>query len=282
MEKKLTDEQESQVINLYRCGKSCYQLGVQFGSCDGTIRNILIRRGIPRRSLKDAFAICHRKDFFNEKYFDLIETEEQAYWLGFFVAEGNIHKYTGSISLGAKDKYHLLKFKEAINSNYDLDYRESKNAYRIRFNSSHTVKSLRSLGVIPKKSHFIKTPPISPSLLRHFFRGFFFFYVLITKKERVKKDGSVSSYYEIGFASCCYDFLSELREWVRVNTRSNHGSLFKRKNCCQLSFSGNRLVLQVCELLYKNANFYLERKKLRFDSLKEVNCGKESLVPMYR
>lgn len=32
-----------------------------------------------------------RKHFFNESYFEVIDTEDKAYWLGFLYADGNIY-----------------------------------------------------------------------------------------------------------------------------------------------------------------------------------------------
>ena len=58
----------------------------------------------------------YHKPKFNENIFDIIDTEEKAYWLGFIFADGYIEtpkpnmKYTFEICLSCKDKHHLEKF----------------------------------------------------------------------------------------------------------------------------------------------------------------------------
>lgn len=49
---------------------------------------------------------------FNENIFDVIDSEEKAYWLGFLFADGYISssKNTIELSLALKDKEHLEKF----------------------------------------------------------------------------------------------------------------------------------------------------------------------------
>ena len=57
-----------------------------------------------------------RKYNFDENFFDKIDTEEKAYWLGFIYADGAIFKRTLSIRLSTKDIHHLEKFKKILNT----------------------------------------------------------------------------------------------------------------------------------------------------------------------
>ena len=54
---------------------------------------------------------------FNIHYFDSIDTEEKAYWLGFLFADGAItqynHSYDIELSLKIDDKEHVEKFAKA-------------------------------------------------------------------------------------------------------------------------------------------------------------------------
>jgi hypothetical protein len=49
---------------------------------------------------------------YNRHIFDVIDTPEKAYWLGFIIADGylNDNKNMLRIKLGNKDKCHLEKF----------------------------------------------------------------------------------------------------------------------------------------------------------------------------
>lgn len=57
-------------------------------------------------------------------YFDTIDNENKAYWLGFIYADGwvssNGRSYEVGIELGAKDIIHLEKFKKCINSRSNI------------------------------------------------------------------------------------------------------------------------------------------------------------------
>src|SRR6202453_2288837 len=58
-----------------------------------------------------------RKDFFDESYFDVIETPEQAYWLGFITADGCVtDNYQIVIQLKESDVRHLSKFADCVKS----------------------------------------------------------------------------------------------------------------------------------------------------------------------
>ena len=60
-----------------------------------------------------------RKYNFNEHYFDVIDCQEKAYWLGFFAADGYNHASKGCIEfrLHKQDKEILEKFKSCIEAN---------------------------------------------------------------------------------------------------------------------------------------------------------------------
>lgn len=61
----------------------------------------------------------------NENYFEKIDSEEKAYWLGFLYADGNVrmHKNKSGIlklKLKQSDKKHIEKFSKCLNSNYPI------------------------------------------------------------------------------------------------------------------------------------------------------------------
>lgn len=99
------------VINLYKSGYSITYIGKLFKCGRKSITSILKRNNI-------SIINYHNITKFNENVFDIIDSEEKAYWLGFIFADGNISspykngkpKYTFELSLALKDKEHLDKF----------------------------------------------------------------------------------------------------------------------------------------------------------------------------
>ena len=63
-----------------------------------------------------------RKHTCNEHFFDTIDTQEKAYWLGFLFADGNVSNISNTVSISLKgdDIAHLEKFKIFINASNNI------------------------------------------------------------------------------------------------------------------------------------------------------------------
>ena len=112
------------------------------------------------------------------RFFEKIDTEEKAYWLGFLYADGFVSSNEDKIELGLaeKDLHHIEKFKQALNLSNKISYRESSKSYRISFRSQSCKADLIKQGCVPKKSLILKFPTeeqVPFYLLRHFIRGYF-------------------------------------------------------------------------------------------------------------
>ena len=57
-----------------------------------------------------------RKYFYNDNYFEQIDSEEKAYWVGFLYGDGHISDHTVYLCLQTRDKGHIIKFLKAINA----------------------------------------------------------------------------------------------------------------------------------------------------------------------
>lgn len=97
---------------------------------------------------------------FNRSAFKIVNTEEQAYWLGFFLADGYINEERNflSVKLGEKDYNHLKKLAKFFKcENEDMikeeDYENRTNpCYSICFNSKELVSDLKKYNLFQKKS----------------------------------------------------------------------------------------------------------------------------------
>lgn len=87
------------------------------------------------------------KFYYNKDFFQEINTEEKAYWLGFLYADGCINKiYRNNklksmnleIGLCHKDEQHLQKFLNSIESNIEIKHKKSKSNGKI-YESSRII-----------------------------------------------------------------------------------------------------------------------------------------------
>jgi hypothetical protein len=117
----------------------------------------------------------------NEHYFDVIDTEEKAYMLGFIYADGNnlfqINRV--AIHLSIVDKEILQKFSKIMFNDEHLKYNRHKQKsgkifeyVSLNMYSKYMSQHLATLGVVERKSHKIVFPEwLNKSLYRHFIRG---------------------------------------------------------------------------------------------------------------
>ena len=81
---RLSAEEKDEVINRYINGESAQSISKTFTVSPTAIYGLLKRRNIPRRTYSEA----SRKYTLNENYFDKIDSQNKAYFLGFLVADG--------------------------------------------------------------------------------------------------------------------------------------------------------------------------------------------------
>lgn len=112
----------------------------------------------------------------NQYFFDIIDTEQKAYWLGFIYADGNLYNNSLTISLQLCDLNHLEKFKKDIEFSGVIYKLPKINKCIITFSNKHLAKNIYNKGVVPCKSLILKFPTnkqVPDHLIRHFIRGYF-------------------------------------------------------------------------------------------------------------
>lgn len=119
-------------------------------------------------------------------FFEKIDTEAKAYFLGLMYADGNVStpkigQKRMNINLHYQDKHILDTFKKYLNHNKPLTYRKPNNKifnikaqYVLRLSSNKLCDDLIQHGCIPNKTFSLNWPQdISNNLIRHFIRGLF-------------------------------------------------------------------------------------------------------------
>lgn len=268
-----TELQLSDIIQLYKT-KSIAHIAKQYGKDPSTIKRILVENNISIKNLSDTHKLPIDANFFNS-----IDTEEKAYWLGFIYADGYITKCNGhsvfGIKLKIEDKDHIVKFKNAIHSEHKIIEGVIESPYGVSRACSITIANeefvhcLLDKGVFYNKSKILKPPPqekLPNNLVSHFIRGYFdgdgSIYLGKAKKDNWKSSGNVSF---IGTYELLSWILNNLKE--QCSTKANIYK-YKNKDIWEIKIGGNTNFLNLYEYLYKDANIFLSRKKDKADFIK--------------
>ena len=183
-------------------------------------------------------------------FFDVIDTEEKAYWLGFLYADGYVGKDGIELGLCKQDEFHLEKFKTSLKSNTPIKYRNVKGfpQTRIFISSRYLVEKLHNLGCVQNKSLILKFPSIDivPTyLVRHFIRGYF------------DGDGSISinkekRCYTAGFVGT-QSFLSSILEILNKEIGCNVKCMQPCGNAKQITIGGRVQLTKLFHYLYNDS-----------------------------
>lgn len=221
---------------------------------------------------------------FNEHFFDNINTEEKAYWLGFIYADGYITKgYLRNglgISISIKDIDHLKKFKEAIQATNPIrtyinktGFKENTQYCRLILHSKKLCDTMIKQGVVEHKTNILKPPPFLPDELKHhFIRGYIDGDGCIACSHRKKKT-MVSIEYAVKILGT-EQILDFIKKFVEDHEIAKINRYYKRKPeqiVQSLEIHGNKKVKQFLDCLYKDATVYLDRKYQRYCDLTELS-----------
>ena len=241
----------------------------EYAQSPSSIRELSEKYNFPRQTftgwlLAKGYNVENRRAMksFNVHYFDVIDTEEKAYWLGFLFADGAITKYNSSynieLSLKLGDKSHVEKFAKALGK----EYVNNNSTYRSRciVGSKHMFEILSSYGCTPRKSLTLKFPNKSifkdESLVRHFIRGYFDGDGCMSFGN---KEHTVPSINILGTE----DFLDGIQKEYGTSKSYCMDSRSKNNVTKILSFD-KKQAYNFAKYLYENSTIYLERKYERY------------------
>ena len=260
-----TQEEENKIVKLYTDGMSTVKIGKLFNVCHKTIAKVLDKHRIKR------VGNGRRKYSVDENYFDVIDTPNKAYTLGFLYADGSncMTKGTVSMSLQEEDKEILESIRSDMKNEHPLEFIDYsnkndfgytyKNQYRMLICSIHICKSLEKIGMVPNKSLILQFPEIQDNLISHFIRGYF------------DGDGSVcfcsTNHNCLVTITSTEDFCLSVKD-ILEKTLNIHVSIVDASNKNGITkictISGKNQVKTFLEYIYKDADMYLKRKFERY------------------
>lgn len=238
-----------------------------------TIRNIIIKNNI------EIINRLHRYNpNLNEDYFENIDDEFKAYILGFIIADGSIslpdpknHKPNPvlRIQVAYKDIEILEIFKYKIGLKSKLIYDKKRDLISINISSKKIVDDLAKYGIVNNKTFKTFLPTnIDDKFYPHLIRGIF------------DGDGWISIYknnaknkYHSTFGICGnLKLIEDLKFFFESHCNVNKIKITQKakdnSNFASIMYKSKQNILDICNFLYKDSQYYLKRKYEKYEIIK--------------
>lgn len=248
-----SDEDLAAINNLYvNEGKTLKEIGVIFGTKSDTISKKLKEMGVPIN-----WSRVNRT--FKHDFFETIDTEEKAYFLGLLTADGSVvlnSERSPNICLELVDKDVLEMLKTVTGTKTPLykGCREGRNpTYTWSVRSDKMASDLSKHGVVPNKTTQLEhlSTEVPDNLFRHYVRGL------------VDGDGSI--YYSldkwhVSFTGKNKVFVDSVQDSFKLLTgKQNRKKVTEYAGVHKITYSGIDAVT-LCNKLYRGSTYSLGRK----------------------
>jgi len=261
------------VIERYNELKNLKKVAKSFGVSVRPIKRILKNNNT---------VLTNRKYGVKHSFFEVIDTEEKAYWLGFLFADGCVRKSkSGSqlvLKLSTKDENHLKLFKTIIESEHKIIRSLNKTFSKkgtpstsenssIRINSSKLVDDLIKQGCGPRKTFIIDKPDIDEKLYKDFIRGYYdgdgnFFF-----NEKTKMSVVTIVCASENFRKFLIDVLSKI---------PNIGKIHEDKQKYTIKIVNIVGIIEFLSYIYNDSKIELTRKKEYYERYRKYRKSVES------
>lgn len=260
---KWTEEMIADVIDLYtNKGWTMKRISEIYSTKRGTISAKLKENGIQTLSGGTTKNRLLRHD-----YFETIDTEAKAYFLGLILADGSVSqkedKRSQQISIGlhTQDADILKVFAKELRYEgaFQTDNR-GEGVITISFRSSKMANDLAKYGIVPRKTYVTNHLPldmIPADLQPHFLRGF------------MDGDGSIyvsRSSLRVSFTGHSGELINEVRDlgYELINTPCNAKTTLYN-GVSKFTFNGSKAE-RLLSTLYTDATIFFPRKKNVYDN----------------
>ena len=157
---------ENDIIDFYTKGKSCQEIADYYNVSFHTISDILENNNIARNNR-------YKNIELDINYFQKIDRNDKAYFLGFLLTDGNVGEKDNSVSLSLalKDKEILEIFSKQIKSSNQLYRRKNREEIKFSVKSKKLKADLAKYGMIPRKTFTAEMPILNENMMPHLIRG---------------------------------------------------------------------------------------------------------------
>ena len=291
-EKKYTlmsEDVKGEIRSLYESGVGAYRIAKKVGYSKCSVLRFLVKEGIVRKG-----ATYRKHKFKDEHYFDQIDSDEKAYFLGLLWADGCNYRrsehrkqaYQVSLCLTEEDGYMVRDLAKRIFETDDVvilrdrqndkdrvgSFKNRKNQISLRFPSKHISDTLLNYGMVPRKSSIAAMPinvEWTEGKFRSFLRGLF------------DGDGSIyynshSKHYGVSLIGAP-EQISQIKEMIEqfidmTFFLENVGKKYSVPMSV-IKIHGNIETRTFCDWLYKGSTIHLNRKYQKYLDLIQMKEG---------
>lgn len=275
-------DKQIKIINMYKGGNSYQQISDELGISRATVGRVLHKNNVEIRT-------DHRSYTLNESFFEVIDSEIKAYFLGLLYADGFVGdgNWSNIVLVQKEEDLDILyKFKEAIQFTGEIKnegkggFENSSVRYGIRFSSVKMANDLRAHGVFRNKSLTMdELPSMGKWLMRHFIRGYFdgdgsIWFSNNTSNHKMADGGSKTYTYKkygmswIGTVDFIYKMEDHMVNEDQLSVKFSYAKS-KTDELIYLTTTGKKNLLILRDYLYSGATVYLSRKYIKWN---EVTC----------
>ena len=211
-----------------------------------------------------------RKYELNEQFFDVINTEEHAYFLGILYADGcnSLDKGEITLRLQENDLEILKRLNIVIGHSKPIGFipkksEKHKNLRRLTINSKKMSNRLNDLGMMQNKTFKLEYPKWMPeNLHNHFIRGYFDGDGCVTFN-KINKQLSISFTGTENMMIGIQDILIRRLSFSKTKLSIRHPE--RNHNIRSLSYFGNGNSIKFYDFIYDDATIFMRRKKNKFN-----------------
>lgn len=249
---------KEKAIEYYIAGMPSTKLAKIFHVDKATILNWLKAANIPRRTAKAAI----QRYAINTKFFDVIDDEHKAYWLGFLLSDGNISKSgrngkarTLRCALQWRDKSHLQKLLDAMGSEHKIipKFSNGHKAAWLAITTIDLCSALESHGwsAFKKSGDISILNTVSKHLQQHLVRGM------------IDGDGHLGVHqnrYRFQFVDLHKSVVSWIYNWLVNHCMLNKTKIRRPSRAYSCQFGGKQVI--GIAMLYNDSKVSLDRKQI--------------------
>ena len=262
--KKLSNEQELQLVNEYKQGTSVNSLMQKYGF--KTKKSIIdkVKKHFPdqyQEIIKEAQK--NRKPYYYK--LEKISCEFDAYFLGLMLTDGYVTSSRNQIGIDLADEDCISFLSKSIGKNYKKYspnisiyngqiINSQKDRYRLILDDKELVSNLQRFGVVPKKSKILKGPQLfkeEEKFIPYIIRGI------------IDGDGTVcpTSYGgpQFRIITASYDFALWLKDVLENKMYMIDINIHKKRELYELGSADSTNILKLISLSY-NKPFGMARK----------------------